>query len=401
MGLRFRRSIRLGRGVRLNLGRSGPSLSIGGRGASVNIGPRGTFGNLGIPGSGVSYRTRLDGSGRGGSGRPRTGRATSTAPARDMNVQLALRDDGEVLITDQQGQALDNKLRRALLEQQGDFIQQWLTDHASEVNNEIAALENLHLDTPPPDRPVVFTPRQFDQPYPEKPKDKPLGLLGRLFPWVRYRIDNENRTAQRAVAAARQVWVRERNTHEKAEAERKNLIEKHRQGGPKGAQLYLEQRFAEIDWPRDTEVDVEMSNDGSIVFLDIDLPEIEMLPAQEASVAARGIRLNYRKLSDTRRRKLYMAHIHGIGFRLIGEVFQGLPRVNTVVCSGYSQRTDLATGQRRDEYLYSVRVSRNAWTRVDFKRLSEVNVVAALDAFELRRQMTKTGIFKPIEPFSP
>jgi len=148
-------------------------------------------------------------------------------------------------------------------------------------------------------------------------------------------------------------------------------------------------------------VDVEVSNDGRTVFLDVDLPEIEMLPAREATVAGRGVRLNYRKLSDTRRRKLYMAHVHGIGFRLIGEVFQGLPRVHTVVCSGYSQRVDPATGQRRDEYLYSVRVGRAAWTRVDFGNLGAVDVVAALDAFELRRQMTKTGIFRPIEPFAP
>lgn len=59
MGFRYRRSIRLGRGVRINLSKSGPSLSVGKRGATVNIGPRGTRLTVGIPGTGLSYQTTV------------------------------------------------------------------------------------------------------------------------------------------------------------------------------------------------------------------------------------------------------------------------------------------------------------------------------------------------------
>jgi hypothetical protein len=61
MGLRFRRSIRLMPGVRLNFGLSGVSATLGPRGASVNVGSRGAFLNLGLPGTGLSSRTRLTG----------------------------------------------------------------------------------------------------------------------------------------------------------------------------------------------------------------------------------------------------------------------------------------------------------------------------------------------------
>ncbi|MDT1790675.1 DUF4236 domain-containing protein, partial [Salmonella enterica subsp. enterica serovar Oslo] len=37
-----------------------PSLSIGPRGASLSVGKNGTFANLGLPGTGLSYRTRID-----------------------------------------------------------------------------------------------------------------------------------------------------------------------------------------------------------------------------------------------------------------------------------------------------------------------------------------------------
>ena len=59
MGLRFRRSLKILPGVRLNFSKSGISTTIGRRGASFNIGPRGKYLNLGLPGTGVSYRTKI------------------------------------------------------------------------------------------------------------------------------------------------------------------------------------------------------------------------------------------------------------------------------------------------------------------------------------------------------
>jgi hypothetical protein len=64
MGFRFRRSVRIMPGVRLNLSKSGISTSLGGRGATLNIGRRGTRATVGIPGTGLSYSTRLSGAAR-------------------------------------------------------------------------------------------------------------------------------------------------------------------------------------------------------------------------------------------------------------------------------------------------------------------------------------------------
>ena len=56
MGLRFRKSIKIAKGVRLNLGKKGVGLSIGGKGArySINSSGRRTA-TIGIPGTGLSY----------------------------------------------------------------------------------------------------------------------------------------------------------------------------------------------------------------------------------------------------------------------------------------------------------------------------------------------------------
>jgi len=54
----------------------------------------------------------------------------------------------------------------------------------------------------------------------------------------------------------------------------------------------------------------------------------------------------------------------------------------------------ISLAQVRDEYLYSVRVSREQWQRIDFDKLDHLDVVEALARFELSREMTKAGSFE-------
>lgn len=61
MGFRFRKSIKIAKGVKINIGKKGiSSVSVGGKGASLNIGKKGVYGNVSAPATGLSYRGRLD-----------------------------------------------------------------------------------------------------------------------------------------------------------------------------------------------------------------------------------------------------------------------------------------------------------------------------------------------------
>ena len=57
MGLRFRKSVKILPGVKLNFSKSGTSVTVGKRGMSANFSSRGTRTTVGIPGTGVSYTT--------------------------------------------------------------------------------------------------------------------------------------------------------------------------------------------------------------------------------------------------------------------------------------------------------------------------------------------------------
>lgn len=57
--LRFRRSLSVVPGIRLNLSKSGASLSLGPRGAKLTIGPKGSRATIGLPGSGLSLTSQV------------------------------------------------------------------------------------------------------------------------------------------------------------------------------------------------------------------------------------------------------------------------------------------------------------------------------------------------------
>lgn len=64
MALRFRKSIKILPGVRVNFGLKGASLNVGAKGASVSIGKRGTYSNVSIPGTGISFREKISNNSR-------------------------------------------------------------------------------------------------------------------------------------------------------------------------------------------------------------------------------------------------------------------------------------------------------------------------------------------------
>jgi hypothetical protein len=59
MGFRFRKTIKLLPGVKLNFSKSAVITSIGGPGATINMSKRGTRSAVGIPGTGMSYPENL------------------------------------------------------------------------------------------------------------------------------------------------------------------------------------------------------------------------------------------------------------------------------------------------------------------------------------------------------
>lgn len=71
MGFRYRKSVKIAPGVRMNISKSGASVSVGGKGGHVTVNSKGeTRVGASIPGTGVSYSEKVSGPSKssGGSG---------------------------------------------------------------------------------------------------------------------------------------------------------------------------------------------------------------------------------------------------------------------------------------------------------------------------------------------
>lgn len=315
-----------------------------------------------------------------------------------LQIQIRLNDDGAVSLRDADGNALSSSTDAQVRRQQGDHIRAWLEERCEHWNQGIEQVLQLHLGTPSPAANLGFRRRPFTEERPSRPDGRKLGLLGRLSRERRDQVEAQNAESAKAHESELAQWNARRVAHEEQEATRRRDFEEGRRKDVAVMESFLGEHLAGIEWPRETLVSYSVEKGGACVALDVDLPEIEDMPRQEARVASRGFQILIKDKSDTQVRKEYMTHVHAVAFRLIGETFAALPIAESVLCSGYSQRPDPASGNVRDEYLYSVRVTREAWSRISFENLKAVDPVACLDQFEIRRKVSKTGVFGAIEP---
>lgn len=391
MAMRFRKSIKLAPGIRMNLSGAGVGWTLGPRGASVGIGKRGARLNTSFMGFSSSQKL---------SGPSHNVRAAPTKAASTfVSVTCALHDDGSLTFHDADGNNLPEHVVEAAKKQNKEAILAVIQRKCDEINGSIEALGGIHLDTPSCNSRPTFIGTPFSEPEPVSPSPRKPSLLDRLFKKRMQRLEARNAEDQAGFIARHGRWAADRASHLRLEQDRKRLIEEGIYTRTTDMEAWLEDNLQDICWPRETEISLELREAGQCVLLDVDLPEIEDMPSSTASVPSRGLKLSVKEMSATAIQKLYMAHVHAVAFRIIGEAFAALPKATTVVFSGYSQRPDKATGRITDEYLFSVRVGRGAWSDIDFRRLADIDVVEALTRFDLRRQMTKTGIFKAIEPF--
>jgi hypothetical protein len=186
------------------------------------------------------------------------------------------------------------------------------------------------------------------------------------------------------------------------QTEQKNLavlLQKVAKADQEGMSEMLARLIEEVDFPYETQAAFEFVGNDLLV-LDVDLPEIEDLPAIEYRFNQRTLQIDEKPVSARAERLNYAAHIHAIGVLLASLAFAGLPQVTTVVFSGFSQREESSTGRIIDEYLLSIRIPRKEWLEIDFQKLGRLDPIAVVERFHVARQMTKTGIFKAVQTLS-
>lgn len=391
MGFRFRKSIKLAPGIRMNFSGSGASFTFGPRGASIGVGSRGTYLNTGIPGTGLYTRERLDDSSK----------PQNTSPGKvSISLMVGVNDDGTLYFHDQHGNAAPEQYVSMAKKQQPEVIRNQMQKKCDEINESISVLGEIHLGTSSPLNKPVFNPSAFGSQKPQFPVEKKPGFFGKFFSGIVNKIKEENIAATRSYEVALTQWKDEEEKYLVNENSRRYFIEKAIYVDVQAMEQFLEGNLHDIVWPRETNVSFDIVDDGKQANIDIDLPEIEDIPNKMASMPQRNFKLSIKEMSDAQVRKLYLRHIHSVVFRVVGETFAALPVAQKIVISGFTQRPNPSTGVKQDDYLISVMVDRSRWEKIDFNNLNSLDIVEAIGRFEVRLDMNdRTGAWKPILPF--
>lgn len=90
MGLRFRKSVRICKGVRLNFNKNSFGISVGGKGYGYTVNSKGRrTAHVGIPGTGLSYTASS-------TKRKQSPKSLSTSKIVHTEIKLSLSDDGKM-----------------------------------------------------------------------------------------------------------------------------------------------------------------------------------------------------------------------------------------------------------------------------------------------------------------
>lgn len=391
MSIRFRKSIKLAPGIRWNISSGGASWTFGPRGASVNVGKRGAFLNSGIPGTGLSSRSQLG-----------VSRSPSTSPSGSTTtipLAIGISDDGTLYFQDREGNPVADNVVETAKKQNRAAIQDLIEHKCEEINAQVEGLGKIHWDTPDCNIRPSFEEPEFEVDTPAIPVFKKPGFFDRLFTSRLKRIEASNETLRLSYEHQLETWKQERTAFDRAVAQSRDFVQRLIYTDTTAMEQYLEGRMQEISWPRETSVSFEVRDGGQKLYCDVDLPELEEMPKHTAAVPSRGLKLTLKEFSQTKLQKLYSEHIHGVVFRITGEIFAALPTLEQLTISAYSQRRSKVTGALADEYLISAKIDRSRWQQIDFSALDSIDVTVALERFELRRTLSKSAVFTAIERF--
>lgn len=385
MGFRFRKSISICPGVRLNFGKSGlSSLGVGPRGASVSIGKRGVHSNVGIPGTGLSHRTRLDSASR--NNQQRDTRQEMDTPEITYQFANIEREMEDILNVHMATPSLDDAISLDSLR----------LEYVSMSAKPFSLIEPVRPNKPtPPAKPEIAQSWLGSLFNSQKTLQiKKQALEESLNRWEAQNIkDQANYVLQRSAWATEYaVWKDKKDNFYLQNALSQSEVEKKFDKDNAFFEEKLGSALAKTVWPRETNISFEVDAQNKIIKLSVDLPEIEDIPNTNYKLNKRGTEILQKTKSAKQLRLEYARLVHGILFRVTGIAFYNLPFDYVKIC-GFTQRLDKATGYISDDYILDVNVTRKSFLNINFSSLQMIDPIDALEKFELTRRMTATGIF--------
>lgn len=394
--MRFRKSITLMKGVRINLSKSGASLTVGPRGASVNFSKNGTYLNTGIPGTGIYDRKRIDST--SSSSCISSGNTTMTFNVHlDDNGVFSLQYTNGLSITDEsllrkikrsdaykaEVEKMSTKFVSEKEEATTKFVEIYKQSEEIVTSNDIEEkLSNLVMQT--------YTKKECDY-LPPNEADLKAEVeaaarrnIHSIFGRKKKRQAYFNQEYPKLLEQENKRYLDSVNEFNKSEQEREiRLNAQYKEqfenkvaffkGFLDGKMEYVENNIdaflSSIVLPVDFSISYEYQELTGNLLIDLDLPEIEDLPKEKASTLASG-KIKIKEKTQKELKEEYIICVTGLAFFFASKLFNISVKINKILISGYTQRLNKKTGNIEDQYIYSVIFDRDSFSKLNIKQLT-------------------------------
>lgn len=412
MSFRFQKRVRIAPGVRFNFSKRGISTSVGRRGATVTAGRNGLYGNAGIPGTGLSYRSKINK--KGSSSTNRTLNHSSQAK-NDGTGQQPIQVDWDDTLQDvrfekSNGEALSNHEEKQVRRQYKKQLIKIYQEKSAEINEKTdrlldlhhhlfqqtetlsdAALGSLDVELTAPNKTNIYKKLY------EKEKNS-LSFFEKLKLLLPAPKKNFTKFVENEAGSIYEEEFNEYSEEKEALNEeienRLALVKRVEEGQVEAMEEWVSLFLDELDFPLETDVDFQVRS-STRAYVDIDLPKLEEVPIKKAEVMKSG-KLKIQDKTQRDHREHYALMVGGSALYLASFFFRFLPTLESVTLSGYHQIVDRSTGHDEDQYIYSLKIDRGSLYSLNTKR---VHPISAFGQFQPRLNATKTYIFKQIEPY--
>lgn len=429
--MRFRRRIKIMKGLNLNLSKSGLSVSAGVRGASVTMGKKGSYLNTGIPGTGIYNRTKLGSS----SSSQQYGNKNLQIPEEKVQVAIGLDEKGNptLTITDSTGRPITDETILKRVKRSEKYKQSvggLIEAKKIEIDEETDKFINISKYTPEIIiesvvrdefenlKPKTYVSKEYSIKIPIKEiitqelaveaKEKIKNFLFWKNKKLRetYIFENLESRFQLKVdewTKSKQLFIETENMNKVAKDkgfyEDYVVTKKELQAVLQGDTNYVTEKIEaildDIMLPVEFSVSYEYHPELNQLKIDLDLPEIENMPQDKANVLSSG-KISIKQKTQKELKQEYSQCVSGIAFYLGGTFFNISTAIKEILISGYTQRTNKATGIIEDQYIYSLKLTRDIFSSLNFEK---VDPIEAFSNFENNRALSSSYDFKTIVPW--
>ena len=397
--MRFRKSIRICKGLRINLSKSGISTTIGGRGSSFNFGKNGVYWNTSILGTGFYDRKKI----LSGSKNQNSNSYNTSNSYSDSNNKIFMRiddDSGDIDIIDENGEKITdtsiiNKLKRS--EKYKQKREELYADLKEKIDNEETSFIDVYKLTPQiiEENTIIKVKNDLrkkelnkEELYKEavsisKGKVKLLPILT-FFKRKKEFINNEFDNLK--ILKDKELEEEFNNAQDYLN----NML----LGKDDFVNEMIEKAIDDIELPIEFSINFEYNYKEKSVYLDLDLPEIEDIPNKKADYLASG-KLKIKEKTQKELKEDYLKCVCGLAFFFSSYIFNVSSRIENILVSAYTQRINKKTGNTEDNYIYSILIERNKMSELNFEN---IDTVLAFDNFRNITNFTSTFEAKTITP---